>query len=63
MAAISGVIRSSTIDVTTAVNAVPITTATARSTRLPRRMNSRNSFSMGRFFDPRAARSCRSTRQ
>ena len=38
MAAMSGVIRSATIAVTTAVNAVPMTTATARSMRLPREM-------------------------
>src|SRR4051794_28159553 len=35
--------RSRTRAVITAVNAVPMTTATARSTRLPRRMNARNS--------------------
>src|SRR4051812_41108885 len=36
--------RSATIAATTAPNAAPITTATARSTRLPRRMNWRKSF-------------------
>src|SRR5690349_1736226 len=41
-----GVIRSLTSALTTAVNAAPMTTATARSTRLPRRMNCRNSLSM-----------------
>ena len=35
--------RSLTSALTTAVNAAPMTTATARSTTLPRRMNSRNS--------------------
>src|SRR5690606_29199537 len=39
----SGVMRPSTTAVTTAVNAAPMTTATARSTTLPRAMNSRNS--------------------
>src|SRR3954466_14407917 len=48
MAAIKGVIRSATIADTTAPNAAPITTATARSTRLPRRMNWRKSFSTRR---------------
>src|SRR5690349_3748462 len=47
-----GVIRSRTIALTTAVNAAPITTATARSTRFPRRMNERNSLSMGSFSTP-----------
>src|SRR3954471_2452705 len=37
---------------TSAVNAVPTTTATARSTRLPRRMNCLNSLSMARFSTP-----------
>src|ERR687885_2089745 len=45
-AAISGVMRSLTIALTTAVNAVPTTTATARSTRFPRRMKERNSRSI-----------------
>src|SRR4051812_6411648 len=39
IAAISGVKRSLTNDVTTAPNAAPITTATARSTTLPRNRN------------------------
>src|SRR5438874_7739882 len=39
MAAINGVIRSFTSAVTTAPNATPITTATARSRTLPRRIN------------------------
>ena len=39
MAAISGVIKSFTNAVTTAANATPTTTATARSTTFPRRMN------------------------
>src|SRR6478672_11971681 len=43
MAAISGVTMSATSALMTAPNAAPITTATARSTRLPRRMKSRNS--------------------
>src|SRR6266536_5966005 len=42
MAAISGVRTLVTKDVTTAPKAAPITTATARSITLPRRMNSRN---------------------
>ena len=46
IAAISGVTRSATNAATTAPNAAPMTTATARSTTLPRRMNSRNSLSM-----------------
>src|SRR5579871_1621535 len=46
MAAINGVIRSATSAVTTALKARPITTATARSTRLPRMRNSRNSLSI-----------------
>ncbi len=45
MAAISGVIRSFTSAAITAANAVPITTATASSTRLPLVMNSRKSLS------------------
>ena len=44
IAAMSGVMRSLTRASTTALKAAPMTTATARSTRLPRRMNSRNSF-------------------
>ena len=43
IAAISGVTRSSTTAVTTAVNARPMTTATASSTRLPRNRNVLNS--------------------
>jgi len=39
IAAMSGVSRSLTSAVTTAPNAAPITTATARSSTLPRRMN------------------------
>src|SRR5919197_4322825 len=46
-AAMSGVTMSLTSALTTAVNAVPTTTATARSTRFPRRMKLRNSRSMG----------------
>src|SRR5205807_559817 len=42
-----GVTRSLTSAVTTAPNAAPTTTATARSTTFPRRMNARKSFSMG----------------
>src|SRR3954449_6695119 len=49
-AAISGVMMSLTSALTTAVNAVPITTATARSTRLPRRMKARNSRSIARRY-------------
>ena len=40
IAPISGLNRLSTIEVTTAVNAAPMTTATARSITFPRRMNS-----------------------
>jgi hypothetical protein len=46
IAAMSGVTRDLTSAVTTAPKAVPITTATASSTRFPRRMNSRNSFNI-----------------
>src|SRR4051794_3410473 len=46
IAAINGVKMFATSEVTSAPNAAPITTATARSTTLPRKMNSRNSFSM-----------------
>src|SRR3954470_22376765 len=46
----SGVTMSLTRALTTAVNAAPTTTATARSTRFPRRMNCRNSLSMGRII-------------
>src|SRR6266516_2656012 len=42
-AAMTGVMRSRTRAVTTVVNAAPMTTATARSTTLPRRMKARNS--------------------
>src|SRR3954452_18172801 len=42
-----GVMRSATMALTTAVKAAPMTTATARSTRLPRKMNCRNSLSTG----------------
>src|SRR3954449_10801271 len=59
MAAISGVIRSATIAETTAPNDAPITTATARSTRLPRRMNWRKSFSTGRCLPARPDGSAR----
>src|SRR5258705_4198348 len=45
-AAISGVMMSLTSAATTAPNATPMTTAMARSTRLPRRRNCRNSLSM-----------------
>src|SRR6185437_7248715 len=44
IAAISGVIRSATSAATTAVNAVPMTTAIASSRRLPRVMNSLKPF-------------------
>src|SRR3954447_25378800 len=47
MAAMSGVMKSATSAVITAPKAAPMTTATARSTRLPRRMKLRNSLSMG----------------
>ena len=43
-----GVMMPLTIEVTTAPNAAPITTATARSTTLPRMMNALNSLSMPR---------------
>src|SRR5258706_9175686 len=54
IAAISGVSRSLTNAVTTAVNAAPNTTATARSTTLPRIMNCLNPF-IGDPFVYRAA--------
>src|SRR5947199_9969267 len=41
-----GVMRSATSAATTAPHAAPTTTATARSTTFPRRMNARKSFSM-----------------
>ena len=46
MAAMSGVIRSATKAVTIAVKATPTTTATARSTTLPRSTNFLKSESM-----------------
>ena len=46
MAAMSGVIRSLTKAVTSAPKAAPMTTATARSTTLPRKMNSLKPLSM-----------------
>src|SRR4051794_29230992 len=53
-AAISGVTMSLTSALTTAVNAVPMTTATARSTRFPRRTKARNSRSIGPTLRSRA---------
>ena len=47
---ISGVMMLSVNLVTNAVKAVPMTTATARSTILPRERNSLNPLSMGRSF-------------
>ena len=44
-APISGLMRFATIELTTAVNAAPMTTATARSITFPRRMNSLNPLS------------------
>src|SRR5689334_6507491 len=41
-----GVMMLATNDVTTAPNAAPMTTATARSTTLPRKMNALNSLNM-----------------
>ena len=49
IAAMSGVIRSTTIAVTTAVNAVPMTTAIASSTRSPRVRNSLKPFTYVTF--------------
>src|SRR6476619_1373312 len=46
IAAMSGVMMSAISAATTAPNAAPTTTATARSTTFPRRMNCLNSFSM-----------------
>lgn len=46
MAAISGVIISLTSEVTMAPKAAPMTTATAKSTTFPRRINCLKSFSM-----------------
>src|SRR3954465_15738785 len=48
----SGVIRLFTSELINAVNAVPTTTATARSTRFPRRMNCLKSLSMRPFSTP-----------
>src|SRR4051794_18883451 len=45
--AMSGVMKSATKAVTTAPNAAPMTTPTARSTTLPRSMNSLKSLSIG----------------
>src|SRR6201999_3042891 len=47
MAEISGLMISATKALTIAVKAAPMTTATARSTTLPRRIKSRNPLSMG----------------
>src|SRR5947209_2941014 len=55
MAAISGVTMLVTNEVTTAPNAAPITTATARSITLPRKMNCLNPVSIGSSNPPRAA--------
>src|SRR5579859_6084743 len=55
IAAINGVSRSLTSAVTTAVNAVPMTTATARSTTLPRKMNSLNPLSTSHLRRPPAS--------
>ena len=44
-----GVMKAATKEVTTAVNAAPTATATARSTTLPRRMKARNSWSVDCF--------------
>jgi hypothetical protein len=46
IAAISGVMMLVTKEVTTAPNAAPMTTATAKSTTFPRMMNARKPFSM-----------------
>lgn len=46
IAAMSGVIKSLTRASTIALNAAPITTATARSTTFPRKIKSRNSLSI-----------------
>src|SRR5690242_4817408 len=48
MAPISGMMMSSTSDLTRAPKAAPMTMPTARSTTLPFRANSRNSLSMGK---------------
>src|SRR6202022_3687444 len=47
MAAIKGVMRSLTNELTMAVNAAPMMTATARPRTLPRRMKSRKPFNIG----------------
>ena len=52
----SGVIKPSTIPVTMAVNAPPITTPTARSSTFPRMMNSLNSLITAFSFTPSATR-------
>src|SRR5215471_17098540 len=55
MAASSGVSRSLTSAVTTAPNAPPMTTATARSITLPRNRNCFSPFSMALEFTPSQA--------
>ena len=60
MAPTSGVIRSATRAVTTAPKATPMTTATARSTTLPRKMNSLKPFSTVPSFSISADRARRS---
>src|SRR2546430_14769092 len=55
IAAMSGVRRSLTSAVTTAPNAAPMTTATARSTTLPRRMNSLKPLNILRFPSTRVS--------
>src|SRR5207237_4024830 len=55
MAAISGVSRSATNAVTTAPNAAPMTTATARSTTLPRRMKALKSLTVSFTVGPPGA--------
>src|SRR5829696_4421271 len=55
MAPMIGVIRSATSEVTTAPNAVPMTTATASSTMLPREMKFLKPASTAGFYQPPAA--------
>ncbi len=58
IAAMSGVMRLSTMDVMIPVNAAPMTTATARSMTLPRRMKSLNPV-MSFTSSPSRAETCR----
>src|ERR1035441_8346860 len=64
VAAINGFNTSATREATMALNAAPRITATARSTTFPRKMKSRNPFSMGSSgeFQAQPARDARTKR-